>query len=247
MSSPLKYALVTGGSRGIGRAICLQLAKDTNYHILINYNSNEDEANKTLGLIEEVDGFGEIINFDVSNPGSVTTALENWQSDNPNGIIEVVVNNAGIKKDNLMIFMKPEDWKTVIDTNLNGFFNVASILLKPMVLNKYGRIINVVSLSGLKGQSGQTNYSAAKGGIIAATKSLAQEVAKKNITVNAVAPGFIKTEMTSELDENELKKLIPVNRFGNVEEVAHLVSFLASKKASYITGEVININGGIYS
>ncbi|SDB60908.1 3-oxoacyl-[acyl-carrier protein] reductase [Flavobacteriaceae bacterium MAR_2010_188] len=247
MNSPLKYALVTGGSRGIGRAICLQLAKDTNYHILINYNSNEEEALKTLELIEEADGFGELIKFDVANQNSVANALNHWHSENSNGIIEVIVNNAGIKNDNLMVFMKSEDWKNVIDTNLNGFFNVVSNLLKPMILNKYGRIINVVSLSGLKGQAGQTNYSAAKGGIIAATKSLAQEVAKKHITVNAVAPGFIKTDMTNDLDENDLKKLIPVNRFGNPEEVAHLVSFLASKKASYITGEVININGGIYS
>lgn len=247
MSSPLKYALVTGGSRGIGRAICLQLAKDTNYHILINYNSNEEEAIKTLELIEEAEGFGELIKFDVSNQDSVANALSHWHRENSSGIIEVIINNAGIRSDNLMVFMKSEDWKNVIDTNLNGFFNVASNLLKPMILNKYGRIINVVSLSGLKGQAGQTNYSAAKGGIIAATKSLAQEVAKKHITVNAVAPGFIKTDMTNDLDENDLKKLIPVNRFGNPEEVAHLVSFLASKKASYITGEVININGGIYS
>jgi 3-oxoacyl-[acyl-carrier protein] reductase len=173
--------------------------------------------------------------------------LNEWQETNKNAIIEVIVNNAGITKDGLFMWMKPEDWSDVINTSLNGFYNVTNHLLQKLLVNRYGRIINMVSVSGLKGTAGQTNYSAAKGAVIGATKALAQEVAKRNITVNAVAPGFIRTDMTGELDEKELKKMIPANRFGEAEEVAHIVSFLASEKSSYITGEVININGGIYS
>ncbi|WP_179345189.1 3-oxoacyl-ACP reductase FabG [Winogradskyella ursingii] len=242
-----KYALVTGGSRGIGKAIAIQLAKDLDYIILINYNKNETAALETLSEIESFGGSGEIIQFDVSDLNDVKSNLDAWQEKNENSIIEVLVNNAGITKDGLFLWMKPKEWHNVINTSLNGFYNVTNHLLKDMLLNKYGRIINMVSVSGLKGTSGQTNYAAAKGAVIAATKSLSQEIAKKNVTVNAVAPGFIKSDMTKDLDEKELKKLIPVNRFGEAEEVAHLVSFLASKKSSYITGEVININGGIYS
>jgi len=146
-----------------------------------------------------------------------------------------------------MVWMKQEDWSEVIDINLNGFFYVTRFLLQDMVINKFGRIINIVSLSGVKGLPGQTNYSAAKAGVIGATKALAQEVAKKKVTVNAIAPGFIATDMTRDLDEKELKRLIPMNRFGKPEEVADLVQFLASENASYITGEVININGGLYT
>lgn len=247
MKDQTKYALVTGGSRGIGRAICIQLAKDTDYKILVNYYSNEDAAKATLKAIENEGGSGEIIQFDVADLENVKRELELWAENNENSIIEVLVNNAGFNKDGLFLWMTSNDWNDVIQTSLNGFYNVTNHLLKDMILNKYGRIINMVSVSGLKGTAGQTNYAAAKGGIIAATKSLAQEVAKKHVTVNAVAPGFIKTDMTKDLDEKTLKKLIPVNRFGEAEEVAHLVSFLASEKSSYITGEVININGGIYS
>ncbi|MBU2950411.1 3-oxoacyl-ACP reductase FabG [Tamlana agarivorans] len=242
-----KYALVTGGSRGIGKAICIQLAKDSDYHIIINYNSNKAAALETLKSVEEAGGTGEILGFNVSNLSEVAQALDTWQDNNKEAIIEVIVNNAGITKDGLFMWMKPEDWNDVINTSLNGFFNVTNHLIQKLLVNKYGRIINLVSVSGLKGTPGQTNYSAAKGAVISATKALAQEIAKRNITVNAVAPGFIKTDMTGELNEKELKKLVPANRFGDAEEVAHLVSFLASKKASYITGEVININGGIYS
>lgn len=241
-----KCALITGGSRGIGRAICIELAKDSNYHILVNYRSNETEANNTLEDIKRQDGTGEIIQFDVTDANQVKTSLDLWQKNNGNAIIEVIVNNAGITKDGLFLWMKSSEWNDVINTSLNGFFNVTHHLLQNMLLNKYGRIINMVSVSGLKGVAGQTNYSAAKGAVIAATKSLAQEVAKRNITVNAVAPGFISTDMTKDFDEKELKKMIPANRFGTPEEVAYLVSFLASKKSSYITGEVISINGGIY-
>ncbi len=243
----MKYALVTGGSRGIGRAICVKLAQDLDYKILINYNSNEVLAQETLNIVEQNGGQGEIIKFNVADANEVKQVLDNWQSENKDAIIEVIVNNAGITKDGLFMWMPAEDWHNVIDTSLNGFFNVTNTLIQKLLRNRYGRIINMVSVSGVKGTAGQTNYSAAKGAIVAATKALAQEVAKRKITVNAVAPGFIKTDMTKELDESELKKLIPINRFGEAEEVADLVSFLASKKSSYITGEVININGGIYS
>jgi 3-oxoacyl-[acyl-carrier protein] reductase len=247
MSEKKKFALVTGGSRGIGKAICLQLARDTEYKILINYQSNQSAAQETLNEIEKIGGSAELIQFNVGEAEEVQSKLDNWHEDNKEAIIEVIVNNAGITKDGMFMWMKPEDWNSVINTSLNGFFNVTNHLIQKLLVHKYGRIINMVSVSGLKGTPGQTNYSAAKGGIIAATKALAQEIAKRNITVNAVAPGFIRTDMTGELDEKELKKMIPLNRFGEAEEVAHLVSFLASRKASYITGEVININGGIYS
>lgn len=243
----MKYALVTGGSRGIGRAICIQLAADLGYHVLINFRGNETAANQTLSEIKTAGGTGELLQFDVSNAEATAKALQAWQENNKDAVVEVLVNNAGITKDGLFMWMKDEDWTSVMDTNLHGFFNVTKTVLQPMLLNRFGRIINVVSLSGLKGTAGQVNYAAAKGAVISATKSLAQEVAKRNVTVNAVAPGFITTDMTQELDEKELKKLVPLKRFGTAEEVAHLVAFLASKKASYITGEVVNINGGIYS
>lgn len=243
----IKYALVTGGSRGIGRDICIELSRELGYSILINYNKNKSEALNTLKEIESIGGKGEIIQFDVSSSKEVINVFEKWHSKNNDSIIEVLVNNAGIKKDGLFMWMKKNEWDDVINISLNGFFNVTNYLIRKMLINRYGRIINIVSLSGLKGNPGQTNYSAAKGAVIAATKSLAQEVARRNITVNAVAPGFIKTDMTSLLNENEIKKIIPVKRFGEAVEVAKLVCFLASKNSSYITGEVININGGLYS
>lgn len=159
----------------------------------------------------------------------------------------MLVNNAGIRKDNLMMWMPQEDWRDVLSVSLDGFFHVTQALLKDMLVKKWGRIVNIVSLSGIKGMPGQANYSAAKGGLVAATKALAQEVAKKRVTVNAVAPGFIKTDMTADLNEAELKSLIPAGRFGEPSEVAELVAFLVSESAAYITGEVISINGGIYT
>ncbi|RRQ50795.1 3-oxoacyl-ACP reductase FabG [Maribacter algicola] len=243
----MKYALVTGGSRGIGRAICLQLAKDLEYQLLINYNGNRKAAEETLRMVQEVGGSGQILQFNVTDSQAVKNTLDDWHDKNKNAVIEVLVNNAGIKKDGLFMWMSMEDWSSVINTSLNGFYNVTNALIQKLLTNRYGRIINIVSVSGLKGTPGQTNYSAAKSAVIGATKALAQEVAKRKITVNAVAPGFIETDMTEDLDELELKKMIPVNRFGKPEEVAHVVSFLASDKTSYITGEVININGGIYS
>ncbi|MBF4471246.1 3-oxoacyl-ACP reductase FabG [Flavobacterium sp. HJJ] len=243
----MKCALVTGGSRGIGSAICEKLALDSDYHILINYHSNKKAAEETLESVVAKGATGEILQFNVADFTEVQSVLTQWQEANPKAVVEVIVNNAGITKDGLFMWMSQDDWSSVINTSLNGFFNVTNFFMQKMLRNKYGRIVNMVSLSGVKGTAGQTNYSAAKGAIIGATKALAQEIAKRNITVNAVAPGFIKTDMTSELDEAELTKMIPLNRFGEADEVADLVSFLVSKKASYITGEVININGGIYS
>ena len=215
MAKTNKYALVTGGSRGIGREICLKLG-GCGYHVLVNYKSNAAEAEKTLSGIRAAGGDGE-------------------------------VNNAGIRDDVLMMWMEPQQWHSVIGTSLDGFYNVTRPLLKGMLVNRFGRIVNIVSLSGIKGLPGQANYAAAKGGVIAATKALAQEVAKKGVTVNAIAPGFVRTDMTADIDEAELRKQIPAGRFCEPAEVADLAMFLISEQASYITGEVISINGGLYT
>jgi len=242
----MKCALVTGGSRGIGRAVCLKLA-EMGFHVLINFHTNLKEAETTLATIVQRNGSGELLRFDIGSHEAVATVLGGWIEKNPDMTLDVLVNNAGISRDTLMIWMKDEDWNGVINTNLNGFFFVTRLVLKGMLSRKNGRIINIVSLSGLRGQSGQTNYSAAKAGLIGATKALAQEVGKRNVTVNAVAPGFIRTDMTKEIPEKELKQLIPLQRFGDPEEVAEVVGFLASKQSSYITGEIISVNGGLYS
>ncbi|MDR1203341.1 MAG: 3-oxoacyl-ACP reductase FabG [Tannerellaceae bacterium] len=242
----MKYALVTGGSRGIGRAVSVKLA-EMGYHILVNYQNNDKEAETTLQRIREKGSDGERMKFDVADEEAVSTALSDWMNIHPDEYIEVLINNAGIRKDNLMLWMPGDEWRQVLDISLNGFYNVTQPLLKNMQIKRFGRIINIVSLSGIKGMPGQVNYSAAKGGLIAATKALAQETAKKGLTVNAVAPGFIRTDMTTGLNESELKKQIPVGRFGEPEEVAELVGFLVSPAASYITGEIISINGGLYT
>lgn len=241
-----KIALVTGGSRGIGRAICLKLAK-MGYYIIVNYVSNDAEAETTLAQVREAGSDGELMKFDVSDAETTSKAIKEWQANRPESFIEVLVNNAGIRKDNLLIWMEKSDWDKVLGIGLDGFYNVTKELIQPMLVHKKGRIINMASLSGLKGLPGQCNYSATKGGLIAATKALAQEVGRKGVTVNAIAPGFIKTDMVEGLDEKELKKTIPMNRFGEPEEVAELAGFLASDAASYITGECISINGGLYS
>jgi 3-oxoacyl-[acyl-carrier protein] reductase len=242
----MKCALVTGGSRGIGRAICIKLAA-MGYHVLVNYKTNEEEAKKTLSSITTAGATGELLAFDVSNKDDIQQKLGQWIEKNQEKYIEVLVNNAGIKDDVLMMWMKDEQWEKILRTNLDSFFYVTRLVLNSMLLKRYGRIINIVSLSGLKGLPGQTNYSAAKGGVIAATKALAQEVGRRGVTVNAVAPGFITTDMTENIPEKEMKSLIPVNRFGSPEEVAYAVGFLASHEAAYITGEVISVNGGMYS
>ena len=242
----MKYALITGASRGLGKAIALRLAKD-GFAVLINYQSNREAAEDTLKQVQDNGDTGELMPFDVANPQAIETALEAWSTAHPDDYISVLVNNAGIRQDNLLIFMQEEQWSRVLDTTLNGFFYITRRLLKDMMTHRNGRIINMASLSGLKGLPGQTNYSAAKAALIGATKALAQEVAARKVTVNAIAPGFIATDMTKELNEAELKKLIPLGRFGKPEEVAALTSFLASDEAAYITGQVISINGGLYT
>ena len=240
----MKYALVTGGSRGIGREVCVKLAQQ-GYHILINYKRNETEAAHTRALVEQHQVKAELLKFDVSDSGAVEKSIGDWLAGNPDKNIEVLVNNAGIREDALLIWMTDQQWKNVLGASLDAFYYVTKAVINQMLSKRYGRVINVVSLSGVKGMPGQTNYSAAKAGVIGATKALAQEVARRNVTVNAVAPGFIKTDMTKELDESELKRLIPMQRFGNAEEVADVIAFLASEKASYITGSVIHVNGGL--
>ncbi len=242
----MKYALVTGGSRGIGRAICLQLAERGDY-VIINYTSKQDEAEKTLAMIHDKGGIGEIMKFDVANQTQVEETLGGWIEKNPDKTIEILVNNAGIRKDQLLMWMSNEEWNSVLNISLGGFYNVTRIIIKGMLVKKYGRVVNIVSLSGLKGLPGQTNYSAAKAAVIGATKALSQEVGRRGITANCVAPGFIKTDMTEGINEKDFKQLIPVNRFGTPEEVAHAVCFLASDKATYITGQVLSVNGGLYS
>ena len=242
----MEYALITGGSRGIGKAICIKLA-DMGYNIIINYTSNDEEAKKTQTLVKAKGVEAILMKCDVSNMEAVDSSLGKWMEDNKDKTITVLVNNAGIKRDNIMVLMNPEDWHKVKDIAVDGFFYVSRHVVKDMLVKRKGRVVNIVSLSGLKGLPGQTNYSASKGAVIAATKALAQEVGKRGITVNAVAPGFIKTEMTQDLPEAQIKGMIPMNRFGEAEEVASVVGFLVSNDASYVTGQVISVNGGLYS
>lgn len=243
----MKYALVTGGSRGIGKAICLKFAQ-MGIPVLINYHTNETAALDVLNYVQSNGGSAYLLQFDVASEQEVSNAIERWEDENPDDYVAYLVNNAGIRKDNLMFMMPEKDWHDVIDVTLNGFYYVTRKLLPKMMMRRHGgRIVNMASLSGLKGMPGQTNYSAAKGALIGATKALAQETASRNVTVNAIAPGFIESDMTKDLPQDELKKLVPMNRFGRPEEVAALVGFLCSDEAGYITGEVININGGLYS
>lgn len=241
----MEYALVTGGSRGIGKAVAIKLAR-MGWPVVINYRGNTEAAEATKNEIEEFGGKAELLRFDCGDKEAIEEALALFEEQHPDDYIGVLVNNAGIRKDNLMIFMQNEEWHQVMDTSLNAFFYISRRLLKNMLTHRHGRIINMTSLSGVKGMPGQTNYSAAKGAIISATKALAQEVAKRKVTVNAVAPGFISTDMTADLDEKELSKLIPLGRFGKPEEVANVVGFLASNEADYITGQCIQVNGGLY-
>ena len=243
----MKYALVTGGSRGLGRAVCLKIAK-MGIPVLINYQSNEAAALEVKALVEAEGVSAELLRFDVSVKQEVDEALARWEEAHPDDYIAYLVNNAGIRRDGMMFMMPEQDWHDVLDITLNGFFHVTSHLLPKMMMRKHGgRIVNMSSLSGLKGLPGQTNYSAAKAALIGATKALAQEVAPRGVTVNAIAPGFIDTDMTKDLPQDELKKMIPVGRFGRPEEVAALAGFLLSDEAAYITGEVISINGGLYT
>ncbi|MDC0303696.1 3-oxoacyl-ACP reductase FabG [Flavobacteriales bacterium] len=244
--SDKKIALVTGGSRGLGRAICVRLAKDHGCHVLVNYASNAAAANETIKMILEVGGTAEAIGFNVADRDSVNKALDAWIEANPDNHIEIIINNAGVTKDGLFMAMSEENWDNVLGVSLGGFFNVTKKLVAKMIRKRFGRVINVVSVAGIMGNRGQVNYSAAKAGVIGATKALAKEIAKRNVTVNAVAPGFIETDMTADFDQKEMSRMIPMHRFGKPEEVAAAVSFLVSEDAAYITGNVININGGLH-
>ena len=243
----MKYILVTGGSRGIGRAVCVRLAQ-MGMPVIINYRSNEAEALKTKQLVEAEGVKAELLPFDVTDEAQVTKAMDQWEEQHPDDFIYVLVNNAGITRDGVMFMMSDDDWHDVLRTTLDGFFFITRRILKHMMPRHHGgRIVNVASLSGLKGIQGQTNYSAAKAGLIGATKALALEVAARQITLNAVAPGFVDTDMTESLDRAALEQQIPMRRFAKPEEVAEAVAFLASEGAAYITGDVISINGGLYT
>ncbi|HNW21633.1 MAG TPA: 3-oxoacyl-ACP reductase FabG [Bacteroidales bacterium] len=242
----MKYALVTGGSRGIGRAICVALAKE-GYSVIVNYARNREAAEKTVEMIASEGGMAQLLQFNVASKEEVDNALDAWDNEHPGEYISVLVNNAGIRQDNLMIFMQDEQWNNVLETNLFGFFYVTRRVLKNMLTRRYGRIVNVTSLSGLTGLPGQTNYAASKAGLIGATRALAMEVAPRKVTVNCVAPGFIETDMTSDINQDEHKGRIPAGRFGKPAEVAAAVVFFAGENASYITGQVLSVNGGLYT
>ncbi len=245
MSINGKTALITGGSRGIGRAIALRLAKE-GVRIAVNYKTNEEAAQWVVNAVEEMGGEAIAVGGDVSQSAEVEDmvkrVLDSW------GSVDILVNNAGIIHDSLLLRMAEEVWDDVINTNLKGTYNCTKAVLRFMVRQRWGRIINVVSVVGLEGNPGQSNYAASKAGVIAFSRSIAKEVASRNITVNAVAPGYISTEIVADLSP-EFKELIlsriPQNRFGTVDDVANMVGYLASGEAGYITGEVIRVDGGI--
>ncbi len=240
-----RVAVVTGGSRGIGRGIALELAK-RGAAVVVNYNANADAANQVVAVIEGAGGKASAVQADVSRMAEaealIKTTIDGY------GKIDILVNNAGTTRDNLIMMMKEEDWDTVINTNLKSAWNCSRAAVKAMMRKRYGRVINITSVSGIAGQGGQTNYSASKAGLIGLTKALAREVATRQITVNAVAPGFVSTDLTANLPANlmeELNKRIPLERWGTVEDVAYAVAFLASDEAAYITGQVLSVDGGL--
>jgi 3-oxoacyl-[acyl-carrier protein] reductase len=241
-----KIALVTGGSRGIGRAISIRLAA-MGARIYINYVSRPQAAEETQAIIRQNGGEAEIIAFDVADGGAVQEAIKRIAAEA--GPVDILVNNAGITKDGLMARMKEADWDAVIDTNLKGAFLCAKAVSKDMMKKRWGRIVNISSVSGFAGNPGQVNYSAAKAGLTGLTKAMAREYASRNITVNGIAPGYIATEMTEHLSaevREQIKKEIPLAVFGRVEDVAGAVAYLVSEDAQYVTGQTLHVNGGMY-
>ncbi|MGC4117626.1 MAG: 3-oxoacyl-ACP reductase FabG [Myxococcales bacterium] len=237
-------ALITGASRGIGAAIAEALAKD-GFPVILNYRSNHEAAQALKARIEAAGGKVELLPFDVANADEAGRAMEKLAAEDEKDPIGVLVNNAGITRDNSFPVMERPDWEAVTRCTLDGFYNVTRPLVMPMVRRRWGRIVNISSVSGVRGNRGQVNYSAAKAGLIGATKALAEEVARRNVTVNCVAPGLVETDMIKGAPLEEIVKMIPMRRLGRPEEVASLVAFLASDQAAYITGQVIGINGGL--
>ncbi len=235
-------ALVTGAGRGIGRAIAVGLA-ETGRFVYINFRSNMEEAEKTLKLVRDAGSDGTLLPFDVADEAAAHAALDKIFEER--GFLDILVNNAGIREDMLMVWMKAENWDRVMTTNLKGFFNLTKPVVKKMLSKRRGRIVNITSTSGQMGQAGQVNYSASKAGLIGATMALAREIAKRNITVNAVAPGFIETDMVEGLPLEQIAQTVPAGRLGKPEDVAAAVTFLCSPGAGYITGQVLGVNGGI--
>jgi 3-oxoacyl-[acyl-carrier protein] reductase len=239
----VKVALVTGASKGIGQAICVELAK-SGYRIIINYMSDEKGALDTLDMVRKAGSDGRIMQFDVSDFDQTQKAVDEILKEN--GAIDALVNNAGITADGLFIMMPRKDWNTVIDISLSGFYNVTKPVLEKMIRLKRGAIVSIASVAGLLGNRGQANYSAAKAGLIGASRSVASEVARLGIRVNVVAPGLIETDMIKEAPVKNIKALIPMARIGKPQEVARVVKFLCTDDASYVTGQVISVNGGMY-
>ena len=245
MTEKPKTALITGGAKGLGRAVAIALAKE-GINVIINYKSSKVEADDVAKRIQNDGGVARTIQFDVADVSQVDVKIKEVSEEV--GGIDILVNNAGIIQDGLVLRMDNASWGSVIETNLSGAFFCSRAVLRKMVSNRWGRIINIGSVVGDRGNAGQVNYSASKAGLIGFTKALSKELAARNITVNIVNPGYVETETTSVLTEqqkNQWLSLIPVGRFGESEEIANLVAFLASNKASYITGQVIAIDGGL--
>ncbi|PLX76780.1 MAG: 3-oxoacyl-ACP reductase FabG [Desulfuromonas sp.] len=242
MTEQKKVALVTGASKGIGAVIARELAAD-GFHIWLNYRSDHESARQVADQIAAAGGSCELLPFDVADAGATEAALEPLLAEQ---VPFALVNNAGFARDGIMAMMSQEDWEKVLAVHLNGFFNVTRLVVARMLKKRQGRIINIVSTSGESGVAGQVNYSAAKAGLIGATRSLAAEVGRRNILVNAVSPGFITTDMTSELPMEKILPMIPLGRFGEAEEVSGIVGFLCSDRATYITGQVFAVNGGVH-